>query len=214
LDSRFGLFWDCDGTIMDTEKLYAFAWKEHLKNLGFEIQLYEVEQFIGVDDRIVHKYFSSFVELQDFTNTMHSLGDIIKNSLSNEILFDDALNLLISSNEIEIKSACVSASPQDLLEYKLSRANIEQNFKFIIGGDQVKRNKPYPDIYNKAIAKLGTTKNIIIEDSPTGIKAGKSSNTFVVAIDRGMFTKDDLSEADLIVEELLLENFLHIFKSL
>jgi len=29
-----------------------------------------------------------------------------------------------------------------------------------------------------------------------------------------MFTKDDLSEADLIVDELLLENFLYIFKSL
>jgi beta-phosphoglucomutase-like phosphatase (HAD superfamily) len=214
LDNQYGLFWDCDGTIMDTEKLYAYAWKDHLKNLGFEIQLSDVEQFIGVDDRIVHKYFSSFVELQDFTNTMQSLGDIIKNSLSDEILFEDAFKLLISSGEIGIKSACVSASPQDLLEYKLSRANIEQNFDFIIGGDQVNRNKPYPDIYNKAIAKLGTAKNIIIEDSPTGIKSGKSSNTFVVAIDRGMFTKDDLSEADLIVEELLLENFLTIFKSL
>ena len=28
----------------------------------------------------------------------------------------------------------------------------------------VERNKPYPDIYNKAIAELQTTRNIVIED--------------------------------------------------
>ena len=214
MDNQYGLFWDCDGTIMDTEKLYAYAWKEHLKNLGFEIQLSEVDQFIGVDDRIVHNYFSSFVKLDDFTNTMHSLGEIIKNLLSDDILFSDAKNLLISSNNIGIQSACVSASPQNLLEFKLEKANIKHLFNFIIGGDQVKKNKPYPDIYNKAITTLGTTKNIVIEDSLTGIKSGKASNTFVIAIDRGIFSKNELSEADVIVEKLSLENILLIFKSL
>ena len=24
----FGIYWDCDGTIMDTEKSYAYAWKD------------------------------------------------------------------------------------------------------------------------------------------------------------------------------------------
>lgn len=59
-----------------------------------------------------------------------------------------------------------------------------------------------PEIYLKAIDELGTTKNIIVEDSPTGILSGKESNNFVIAVDRGMFTKDQLSNADLIVNEL------------
>ena len=27
-----GIYWDCDGTLMDTETSYGLAWKEHLKN--------------------------------------------------------------------------------------------------------------------------------------------------------------------------------------
>ena len=26
----YGIYWDCDGTIMDTEKSYAYAWKDFL----------------------------------------------------------------------------------------------------------------------------------------------------------------------------------------
>ena len=78
----------------------------------------------------------------------------------------------------------------------------------------VKRNKPYPDIYNKAIEKLQTSKNIIIEDSPTGIQSGKESNSYVLAINRGMFSEDQLNQADLVVEKLSLEIINKILETL
>ena len=28
----FGIYWDCDGTLMDTEKAFAYAWQEILKS--------------------------------------------------------------------------------------------------------------------------------------------------------------------------------------
>ena len=61
---------------------------------------------------------------------------------------------------------------------------------------------------------LGTDKNIIIEDSPTGIRSGKDSGNFVSAIDRGMFTNDQLSEADLVVDKLNPEEIKTLFKTL
>jgi beta-phosphoglucomutase-like phosphatase (HAD superfamily) len=78
----------------------------------------------------------------------------------------------------------------------------------------VKRNKPYPDIYNKAIEKLQTSKNIIIEDSPTGIQSGKESNSYVLAINRGMFSEDQLNQADLVVDKLSLEIINKILETL
>ena len=57
-------------------------------------------------------------------------------------------------------------------------------------------------------------KNIIIEDSPTGIRSGKDSGNFVIAIDRGMFTHDQLSEADLVVDKLNPEEIKTLFKTL
>ena len=91
----------------------------------------------------------------------------------------------------------------------------QQFFDYVLGGDSVRpRNKPFPDIYNLAISKLGTSKNIIVEDSPPGIQSGKSSNNYVVAIDRGIFSKKELSNADIIVQELTPDLFIEINKSL
>ena len=210
----YGILWDCDGTIMDTERLYAYAWQTHLKQFGLSIPEDEIKQFVGVDDRIVHSFYSDQVDLENFDQTMHKLGFIIENSLDERIIFQDAKQLLYQLSHLEFKQACASASPYNLLSKKLQKFKVDSYFDFIIGGDQVSRNKPYPDIYNRAIEKLGTSYNLVIEDSPTGISSGKASGSYVLAIDRGMFSKEQLSEADQIVEMLDLEIINKILKSL
>ena len=210
----YGILWDCDGTIMDTERLYAYAWQTHLKQFGLSIPEDEIKQFVGVDDRIVHSFYSDQVDLENFDQTMHKLGFIIENSLDERIIFQDAKQLLYQLSHLEFKQACASASPYNLLSKKLQKFKVNSYFDFIIGGDQVNRNKPYPDIYNRAIEKLGTSYNLVIEDSPTGISSGKASGSYVLAIDRGMFSKEQLSEADQIVEMLDIEIINKIFKSL
>ena len=210
----YGILWDCDGTIMDTERLYAYAWQTHLKQFGLSIPEDEIKQFVGVDDRIVHSFYSDQVDLENFDQTMHKLGFIIENSLDERIIFQDAKQLLYQLSHLEFKQACASASPYNLLSKKLQKFKVDSYFDFIIGGDQVNRNKPYPDIYNKAIEKLGTSNNLVIEDSPTGISSGKASGSYVLAVDRGVFSKEQLGEADQIVEMLDIEIINQILKSL
>ena len=210
----YGIFWDCDGTIMDTERLYAYAWQTHLKDFGLSIPEEEIKQFVGVDDKIVHSFYSEQVELENFHQTMSNLGFIIENSLDERLIFQDAKRLLQQLSDLEYKQACVSASPYHLLHKKLQRFQIDTYFNFVIGGDLVKRNKPYPDIYNEAIEKLGTSLNLVIEDSPTGISSGKASGSYVLAIDRGIFSKEQLNEADEVVEILDLEIINNILKRL
>ena len=209
-----GIFWDCDGTIMDTERLYAYAWQSHLKQYGLDISEDEIRQFVGVDDRIVHSFYSESVDIENFETTMLSLGNIIQESLNDKLLYNDSKILLNQINKLDIKQACVSASPHELLNKKLQEVQIDKLFEYIIGGDMVKRNKPYPDIYNKAIENLQTTKNIIIEDSPTGIQSGKDTNSFVLAVNRGIFSPDQLDQADLIVDELNLKIINKILETL
>jgi len=209
-----GIYWDCDGTLMDTEKSYGLAWKEHLSDFGLEISEEETRQWVGIDDRLVHSFYAKNVDLENFEKTMVSLGKIIEGTLNEKLMFQDAQILLEETNNRGWTSACVSASPYELLKNKLIKANIFNYFSYVIGGDQVERNKPYPDIYNKAISELQTTKNIIIEDSPPGISSGKASGSFVVAIDRGIFTKDELNKADLIVDNLSIDIIETVFNSL
>ena len=209
-----GIYWDCDGTLMDTETSYGLAWKEHLSNFGLEISEEETRQWVGIDDRLVHSFYAKNVDLENFEKTMASLGKIIEGTLNEKLMFKDAKILLEETNNRGWTSACVSASPYELLKNKLIKANIFDYFSYVIGGDQVERNKPYPDIYNKAISELQTTKNIVIEDSPPGISSGKASGSFVVAIDRGIFSKDELNKADLIVDNLSIDIIETVFNSL
>ena len=209
-----GIYWDCDGTLMDTERSYGLAWKEHLSDFGLEISEEETRQWVGIDDRLVHSFYAKNVDLENFEKTMASLGKIIEGTLNEKLMFQDAKTLLEETNNKGWTSACVSASPYELLKNKLIKGNIFDYFSYVIGGDQVKRNKPYPDIYNKAISELQTTKNIVIEDSPPGISSGKASGSFVVAIDRGIFTKDELNKADLIVDNLSIDIIETVFNSL
>ena len=209
-----GIYWDCDGTLMDTETSYGLAWKEHLSDFGLEISEEETRQWVGIDDRLVHSFYAKNVDLENFEKTMASLGKIIEGTLNEKLLFQDAKILLEETNNRGWTSACVSASPYELLKNKLIKANIYDYFSYVIGGDQVERNKPYPDIYNKAISELQTTKNIVIEDSPPGISSGKASGSYVVAIDRGIFSEDELNKADLIVDNLSIDIIETVFNSL
>ena len=209
-----GIYWDCDGTLMDTETSYGLAWKEHLSNFGLEISEEETRQWVGIDDRLVHSFYAKNVDLENFEKTMASLGKIIEETLNEKLMFQDSKILLEETNNRGWTSACVSASPYELLKNKLIKANIFDYFSYVIGGDQVERNKPYPDIYNKAISELQTTKNIVIEDSPPGISSGKASGSYVVAIDRGIFSEDELNKADLIVDNLSIDIIETVFNSL
>ena len=199
---------------MDTETSYGLAWKEHLSDFGLEISEEETRQWVGIDDRLVHSFYAKNVDLENFEKTMASLGKIIEGTLNEKLMFQDAKILLEETNNRGWTSACVSASPYELLKNKLIKANIFDYFSYVIGGDQVERNKPYPDIYNKAISELQTTKNIVIEDSPPGISSGKASGSYVVAIDRGIFSEDELNKADLIVDNLSIDIIETVFNSL
>ena len=65
-----GIYWDCDGTLMDTETSYGLAWKEHLSNFGLNISEEETRQWVGIDDRLVHSFYSKTVDLENFAGDL------------------------------------------------------------------------------------------------------------------------------------------------
>ena len=210
-----GIYWDCDGTLMDTERAYAYAWQEVLKSRNLDLPIEKFDDYVGIDDRLVYKKYAQEVELPSFSETMDEIAGLIIQNFSDHSLYKDALMCLNYFHNLNWIQACVSASPQKALEDKLNKASIASYFNFIVGGDAVRpRNKPFPDIYNLAVDELKTSKNIIVEDRPPGIQSGKASNNYVVAIDRGFFNRNELSDADVIVDQLTPDLFIDISKTL
>ena len=115
----FGIYWDCDGTLMDTEKAFAYAWQEILKSKNLDLPIEHFDQYVGVDDKIVHEKYSSEVDLPSFQETMSLISDIILKNFGEKTLFNDALECLEYFYHYDWKQACVSASPQYHLELSL-----------------------------------------------------------------------------------------------
>ncbi len=84
-----------------------------------------------------------------------------------------------------IMTAVVSSAPEWKVQANLSAAGINKDdLDLILSEKAVKRNKPYPDIYLSAAIALGIDPSecLAVEDSVSGIKAGKSASMTVLAL--------------------------------
>ncbi len=72
----------------------------------------------------------------------------------------------------------------------------------ILAGDVVSSKKPDPEIYELAIATLGTTRNdaIAIEDSRNGLLAADAAGLACVITESDYTRGEDFSEAALVLE--------------
>ena len=210
MDKITAVIWDCDGTLLDTEALFAKAWQLIMKDYDIEISDETMTGYVGMDDRIVHAELSDKVHLPDFETTMHMLNNAIRDKLSDkDLIFKDVLPCLEFLLKNNIKQGCASASPEAILFEKLIKADIIGYFESIYGGDMVENNKPSPEIYLSTFDDLGIEPSevLIVEDSPYGIESGKKSGARVLAIDRGVFSSEHLSQADYKLDNLDLNFF-------
>ncbi|RZP24943.1 MAG: HAD family phosphatase [Candidatus Actinomarinales bacterium] len=210
MDKVTTVVWDLDGTLLDTEALFAKAWQLVMKDYDLEIPDKTIKNFAGMDDRIVHAELSKKVNLPDFQTTMNMLHNAIRGKLSDkDLVFNDVVPCLEFLLKKNITQGCASASPEEMVLEKLTKSNLVGYFESIYGGDMVENNKPSPDIYLSTFKQLDVKPEnvLIVEDSPYGIEAGIRSGARVLAIDRGMFTLDQLSQADYNLENLDLNFF-------
>lgn len=86
------------------------------------------------------------------------------------------------------------------IDFVLDGADLRQYFAAIVDGQQVRRPKPWPDMYLRAAELLHaeTSACIVFEDSPTGIDAGRAAGARVVGV--GTHTMD-LTGVDLVIRD-------------
>lgn len=80
--------------------------------------------------------------------------------------------------------AVATSTRRTLAEEKLARAGIARHFVAIVGGDQVARGKPAPDIYLAAAAAvaLPACACVALEDSETGLEAALAAGCQAILV--------------------------------
>lgn len=183
-----GLLFDMDGVLVETEKFHYLAWKKafKLKNINLSEQTYGTYcQAQGRHNAIKNILHNPTAE--DYILLSDTKAQAYKEAVdsNNVILYDDAKELLaFLGKRSNIKLALASSSV--VADYVIKKTDVAWQFSHFITGAMVQRNKPYPDIFNLAAAKLRLPKEnlAVIEDSLAGVIAARLAGINVFAINR------------------------------
>ncbi|NUR94253.1 MAG: HAD family phosphatase [Kribbellaceae bacterium] len=175
-----------DGTLVDSEKVWAEVQLELLPSLGATWTMEDCMSLIGSDLREAVKVWMA--RIPDGVITAGELADRmfseVVEALRREVTFQPgALELLQALRKEEVPCALVSASFRSMIDAVLGHLPPEP-FDVIVAGDEVTLGKPHPEPYLTAAEKLGVDPAycVVIEDSLTGTQAGTAAGMYVVAV--------------------------------
>ncbi len=198
------VIFDMDGVLADTQPLHFEVDLLTLKKLGIDATLEIVEKYAGMTnhDRWT-KYKKDFFIRNPIDEIVFYHTEILKN-LMNECDLDaiDGIPQLIQKIKSEkLKVAVASSSSYDFIYRLLEKIQLKNCFDEIVSGEDMKRGKPFPDIFIKTSEALEVAPEecIVIEDSGNGVLAAKAANMKCIAFVNKNSGNQDLTPADIIV---------------
>jgi phosphoglycolate phosphatase len=201
------IIFDLDGTLVDSRLDIADALNLTMEGFGYgPFSLEEVVSFIGggVRDLIRKAMGTQNQELEDKAYDAF-LAYYASHLLDKSVLYpsvEDVLGHLSGK-----KKAVVTNKPEDLSLRVLEGLNIRSHFSLVLGGDSLKRKKPFPEPLLKAMMEVNakSEKTIMIGDSPIDIEAGKRAGVATCGVSYGYSSREALKEAgaDMVVDNLI-----------
>ncbi len=178
---------DMDGLIFDTERLFMTTKDGVMKEYGYTQQKDDYIHTLGTCGQqlldILHNLYGNDYPAEEISQKCRTLvtekirrdGPPVKPGIPELLAW-------FASNNIP---CCVASSTKHniVVEY-LRLAKLDKYFAFVIGGDQVQRSKPNPDIFLAACQQAGIKPehSLVLEDSENGILAASNANISVVCI--------------------------------
>ncbi|WP_457639864.1 HAD family hydrolase [Persephonella sp.] len=206
-NSQLFLF-DLDGTLIDSSKDIAEAVNYALEKLGIHPKPEnEIIKHVGYGGR---KLMEGVLGTADEELLEESVKLFREYYFSNPVkytqLYPYVVELLQKLKEEGKKTAVVTNKYEDISRQIIEKLGIDRLIDAVVGGDTTQQKKPHPQPVVYAVKLLGGTpeKAVMVGDSETDIKSGKSAGTKTVLVTYG-FGKTDLAlqeNPDLIIGSL------------
>lgn len=184
---------------------HARAWQDTFRKFGIkvakkEIYLREGEKWDTTFFDIARKHAIKITPDVKKAVFKHR-ENVFKNILKVRI-FKDAPPLIKHLKKKGLKLALVTGTPRREVKRILPRG-LYRLFDVVIPSDEVKRGKPHPEPYLKALKALRVraVDAVVIENAPNGIKAAKKAGIKVLAVATSLPGRY-LKEADTAVKSL------------
>ena len=100
--------------------------------------------------------------------------------------------------------AIATSARRSMVDIIMRSLKVEHYFQVVQTSDDVVNGKPDPEIYLKAMAKLGVepAESVVLEDSSNGALSGKRAGAYVIAVPSQYTKQQDFHFADYIASDL------------
>lgn len=181
------VIFDMDGLMFATEQVNYRAFTEIVKEEGYEPTFEQFTGFLGMNARdIQKKYYSYYGENVDAEGIYKKVGQRAKQIIRKEGVPEKAglRQLLKVVKEKELLTAVASGSDTEVIKEYLERTGLTPYFDTVLSSKEVKRGKPYPDIFLEICKQLNikTEETLVLEDSANGVQAALAGNFSVINV--------------------------------
>jgi HAD superfamily hydrolase (TIGR01509 family) len=179
------VLFDMDGTLTDSERLWTVALDRVASFHGGALSPQARDAMVGQDIwatiDLMHRELG--IDLEPAA-TAKLLTEHTKDIFREGLPFKaGAPELLAAVKASGLRTALVTATYRELVTIALETLG-EKNFDVVVCGDEVARNKPDPEPYQRALALLGLPADsaLVIEDSPTGSRSAAAAGIGVLVV--------------------------------
>jgi HAD superfamily hydrolase (TIGR01509 family) len=199
---QHAFIFDMDGVIVDSNPTHKIALKQFCKAHGYDLSENDLrEKIYGRTNR--DWLLNLFGELDEATIQRYAAEkEALFRSLYTDIKpVKGLIDFLESLNRLAASRAIATSAPRANVDFTLEKTNTGKYFTTILDDSFVTEGKPNPQIYLKSAKALGFNPAdcIVLEDSLSGVKAGKRAGCKVVGITT-THTREELRETDLVID--------------
>lgn len=202
------VIFDLDGLLADTEIISLKVYQELLKDFGilFTEETYSREYSGHREEENVQRFLDTYDLPWNFDQTLEKVYELEARILAKGVnLKKGAKNLLAFLQREGIPIAIATSSVEYRARIILGSNGILSLFDHLVFAKDVKRSKPYPDIFLKACSNLNVLPEncLVLEDSEAGIEAAYRAGIPVICIpDLKMPAQSFLNKTEQVFQNL------------
>ncbi len=183
------IFFDLDGTLINSEPYYNRFWREAVASFGYTLTYEQALELRSLDANLAGNLFEKWYG--DYS--LYKRAREVRREKMNEYVKshpipvkDGAVQILTYLKDRGIKCYIVTATRKDDATKMTQEYGLFPYLEDIISTKEVKVGKPNPDVYLYALEKAHLNPNdvLAVEDSPNGIKSAYNAGI------KGIFIPD------------------------
>jgi HAD superfamily hydrolase (TIGR01509 family) len=183
----FGVIFDMDGLMLDTESIAKMCWERAFAATGRDMTGAMYASMIGRNKRdCVELLRAAFGDGFDFEATYAQCSGYYEEHVARHgtPLKPGVREVLGELSARGVPLAVATSTRGEKARVRLENAGLLRFFQTVVSGDEVAHGKPAPDIYLEAARRLGIdpARSFALEDSHAGVRAAHAAGLKVIMV--------------------------------